>query len=629
MTADTVTETTASGGGTLRPGSRRGAFGRVWREGRPFLWRRRGAVARLGAWSLVEFTQTFLTGFGVAQALDRGFLTGRPGVGLAWLALAAVAALPAAVTSRALFSRLADLVEPLRDGLVRRASAGALHEALTRPERAHTGAVSRTSHQSEIARDGWAGLVMALRSCVFAGAGALVGLAVLAPPLLLVVLPPLVAGWVLFAATLAPMAARQHAYLEADERLAAYAGALAGGLRDVAATGGGERLAGEYAALTRAQCDAARALARWSAVRVLALALCGRVPPLALLAATPWLLGAGMTPGALVGALTYLTVSLTPAVQALMTALGTAGGRLLVVLDRFTGRVPELPPARAASADAGAEPAEHGATSADAGATSVAAVARRPGAGVRAEGVPGPAPCGVELTGVSFAYGPGARPVLDGLDLTVRPGEHLAVLGPSGTGKSTLATLLAGDLSPGGGLVRWRPGEAGAGARRGPPAGTVLLPQHPYVFTGPLRDNLRYLRPSAPDAELADALAVLGLEPLLRRLGGLDSLVEPARLSMGERQLLVAARALVTPSPLLVMDEATSHVDPVAEHRVETALAAHAGTLVVVAHRPSSARRADRVLLLDGPRVECGPPSLLARTSALYRELTGAPPPAV
>ncbi|NJQ06692.1 ABC transporter ATP-binding protein, partial [Streptomyces lonarensis] len=327
----------------------RGALRRVGREGLPFLGRHRRALLRLSTWSLVEFAQTFLTGFGVAQALDRGFLAGRPGVGLAWLALAAVAALPAAATARGLFGRLGDLVEPLRDGLVRRAARQALHEALARPERTGTGAVSRATHQSEIARDGWAGLVMAARSCLFAGAGALVGLAVLAPPLLLVVVPPILVGWALFLATLVPMAARQRAYLEADERLAEHTGAVAGGLRDLAATGGGPREAARYAVLTAQQYDAARALARWSAVRVVALALCGRVPPVALLAATPWLLGQGLTAGALVGALTYLTQSLAPAVQALMTALGTAGGRLLVVLDRFSVRPPELPAPSAAA----------------------------------------------------------------------------------------------------------------------------------------------------------------------------------------------------------------------------------------------------------------------------------------
>ncbi|WP_420919022.1 ATP-binding cassette domain-containing protein [Streptomyces bohaiensis] len=577
----------------------RGALRRVGRQGLPFLRRRWRAVLGLCAWSLVEFVQTFLTGFGVAQALDRGFLAGRPGVGLVWLTVAALAALPAAATARGLFGRLADLVEPLRDGLVRRASARALNEALGRPEANRTGAVSRATHQSEIARDGWAGLVMATRSCLFAGAGAVVGLAVLAPPLLVVVLPPIVVGWVLFLATLVPMAGRQRAYLEADERLAEHSGALAGGLRDLAATGGSAGEAARYSALAAEQEAAARALAGWSAARVAALALCGRVPPVALLAATPWLLGQGLTAGALVGALTYLTQSLAPAVHALMTALGTAGGRLLVVLDRFSERPAELPRPRPGAA---------------------------PGAATAAGAAP--AAAGVALRGVRFAYGPAARPVLDGLDLTVAPGEHLAVIGPSGTGKSTLAGILTGDRTPSAGTVAWLrpPGEADGGV----PPGVVLLPQQPYVFTGSLRENLEYLRPDAGEAELTAAVDALGMRGTADRIGGLDGEVRPEALSLGERQLIVLARAFVAAPALLVLDEATGRLDAAAEARAETALAARAGTLVVIAHRPASARRAERVLVLDGPRVVLGPPTELAARSPLYRELTGevAVPPA-
>ncbi|MBB1242359.1 ABC transporter ATP-binding protein [Streptomyces durbertensis] len=588
--ADTAREAPAGHRPGARPG--RGALRRVGREGRPFLRARRGALWRLAGWSLVEFAQTFLTGYGVAQALDRGFLAGRPGVGLLWLAVAAVAALPAAVTTRGLFGRLADLVEPLRDGLVRRAARGALTEALAAPERAHTGAVSRATHQTEIARDGWAGLVMAVRSCLFTSAGALAGLATLQPSLLLVVLPPLLAGWTLFLLTLAPMAARQRAYLEADEAFAARAGELVGGLRDIRATGGAEQAAAPCAALADAQCDAARSLARWAAVRMLALGVAGRCPPLVLLAATPWLLSRGMTAGVLLGALAYLTQSLAPATHALMTALGTAGGRLLVVLDRFTAPTPPLPPPHTPQ---GETPDES------------------PGEPPHGDGRPRPG--GIVLREVTFAYGPGARPVLDRLDLTVRPGEHLAVLGPSGTGKSTLAALLAGSLTPDSGSLRWDDRPA--------PDRLVLLPQEPYVFTGTVADNLRYLHPAARDAELAAAIEAIGLAPLVERLGGVEGTVDPGRLSAGERQLLTLARAFLAPAAVRVLDEATCHLEPAAEARAERALAARPGTLVVIAHRPASAHRADRILLLDGTRVQQGTAHELHARSALFRDLTG------
>ncbi|MET8344904.1 ATP-binding cassette domain-containing protein [Streptomyces microflavus] len=573
-----------------RPGkadSRRdGALTRVARDARPFLRARTGTVLRLAGWSLLEFVQTFLGGYGVARALDHGFLAGRPLTGLLWLAVAAVAVLPAQLATRGVFGRLADLVEPLRDGLVRRAVSRALAGALAHPAGTTARSLSQVTHQSEIARDGWAGLVLTLRSFVFTVAGAVAGLLALEPRLLLIVLPPLILGAALFLATLLPMAARQRDYLTADEAYAAHAGKAAADLRDIAAAGAADRTVAESRALADDQVRAARSLARWSGVRVVALAVCGRFPPLLLLLGAPWLLRNGLTPGALVGALTYLTQALAPAVQALMTMLSTVGGRLLVVLDRFTDAPP--PPA----------------------------------ADDRPPSVPpvrGSAPV-AELRAVTFAYGPAAHPVLDRLSLAVAPGEHLAVVGPSGSGKSTLAAVIAGVERPTAGAVRWhgrpvRPADA--------TAVRVLLPQHAYVFTGSLRDNLRYLRPAAGDRDLAAMIDALGLDPLLSRLGSLDAPLEPDRLSQGERQLVALGRAYVAAPPLIVLDEATSRLDPAAETRAELAFAALPGALVVVAHRLSSARRADRILVMDGPRTCCGTSAELLRTSALYRDLAG------
>lgn len=565
---------------------RDGALTRVTRDARPFLRARSGTVLRLAGWSLLEFVQTFLGGYGVARALDHGFLAGRPLTGLLWLAVAAVAVLPAQLATRGVFGRLADLVEPLRDGLVRRAVSRALAGALAHPADTTARSLSQVTHQSEIARDGWAGLVLTLRSFVFTVAGAVAGLLALEPRLLLIVLPPLILGAALFLATLLPMAARQRDYLTADEAYAAHAGRAAADLRDIAAAGAADRTVAESRALADQQVRAARSLARWSGVRVVALAVCGRFPPLLLLLGAPWLLRNGLTPGALVGAFTYLTQALAPAVQALMTMLSTVGGRLLVVLDRFTDappppadddRPPSVPPVR------------------------------------------GNAPV-AELRAVTFAYGPAAHPVLDRLSLAVAPGEHLAVVGPSGSGKSTLAAVIAGVERPTAGAVRWhgrpvRPADA--------TAVRVLLPQHAYVFTGSLRDNLRYLRPAAGDRDLAAMIDALGLDPLLSRLGSLDAPLEPDRLSQGERQLIALGRAYVAAPPLIVLDEATSRLDPAAETRAELAFAALPGALVVVAHRLSSARRADRILVMDGPRTCCGTSAELLRTSALYRDLAG------
>ncbi|MFJ3174707.1 ATP-binding cassette domain-containing protein [Streptomyces roseus] len=579
-----------------------GAWSRVAPEGRRFLRGHRRALGRLAGWSLLESAHTFLGGYAVARALDDGFLAGRTAAGLGWLAAAGAGALLGGFALRGVFAGLADLVEPLRDGLVRRAVRQALDRAVADPAGAgDTGAVSRLTQQTEMARDSFAGLVLTVRSFVFTAVGAFLGMAALAPVLLLVVLPPLLLGVAAFLATLRPLAAVQRRSLDTDEELADRVGTLAEGLRDIAACGGQAPARARVEPLISAQERLARTLAGWAALRTLALGTAGRLPVVALLAATPWLLGRGITAGTLAGGLTYLLQSLLPALNSLMTALGSAGTRLLVVLERFSAPVAADPAGRGTAQPVQPPPSRS---------TNGAAA---------------------ELRGVTFAYGPGAAPVLDGLDLVVRPGEHLAVVGPSGIGKSTLTALLAGMLSPDAGSVL----VAGAAARREPGEGAcapdprrTLLPQQAYVFTGTVRENLTHLAaaPGAPapgDAEVRRAVRALGLEDLVAGLGGLDGEVSPRLLSRGESQQLALAAAYLSPAPLLLLDEATCHLDPAAEERAERALAERGGTLVVVAHRVSSAARADRVLVLDGTRAVCGTHEELPARSPLYRDLVG------
>jgi ATP-binding cassette subfamily C protein len=103
----------------------------------------------------------------------------------------------------------------------------------------------------------------------------------------------------------------------------------------------------------------------------------------------------------------------------------------------------------------------------------------------------------------------------------------------------------------------------------------------------------------------------------------MDALVDPATLSAGERQLIALTRAYLSPAPLAVLDEATCHLDPSAEIAAEQAFAARGGTLIVVAHRISSALRADRILVLDGTSAQLGTHAELMASSALYRDLVG------
>lgn len=152
-----------------------------------------------------------------------------------------------------------------------------------------------------------------------------------------------------------------------------------------------------------------------------------------------------------------------------------------------------------------------------------------------------------------------------------------------------------------------------------------MIPQEAYVFSDTVRKNLEYLRADAvSDAELLAAAQAVGLGAVIERLGGLAAEVDPAALSAGERQLIALTRAYVSYAPLALLDEATCHLDPVAEARAERAFAARpGGTLVVIAHRISSARRADRILVMDGTHTLCGRHEELLGSSSLYRELSG------
>ncbi len=226
----------------------------------------------------------------------------------------------------------------------------------------------------------------------------------------------------------------------------------------------------------------------------------------------------------------------------------------------------------------------------------------------------------LEFRDVTFAYGADAEPVISGLTLTVPPGDHLAVVGPSGIGKSSLAGLLAGMLSPGAGEVLLD-GLPVAGLGR---SWRILIPQEAYVFTGTLKENLTYLSP-ATKTELDEAAEAIGLTPLITRLGGYGAAITPAALSAGERQLIALTRAYLPPARVVILDEATCHLDPAAGRAAgpETAFSRREGTLVVIAHRISSARRARRILVLDGTRPEVGDHSSLLASSAMYADLAG------
>ena len=241
-----------------------------------------------------------------------------------------------------------------------------------------------------------------------------------------------------------------------------------------------------------------------------------------------------------------------------------------------------------------------------------------------------PATGDLTLDDVGFAYGPDAPAVLAGVSLTVRRGERLALVGPTGAGKSTVAKLAARLYDPVTGTVTY----GGTDLRRATldsiRARIVLAPQEGFLFAGTLRDNLRIGRPGATDAEIETALDRLGILDRFQRLeDGLDTQVQErgSRLSAGEKQLVSLARAALVDPPVLILDEATSSLDPGTEVEVEAALErlSEGRTVIVIAHRLSSAARADRVAVIDGGHlVEVGTHAELVAADGRYAALFAA-----
>ncbi|MEU8269062.1 ABC transporter ATP-binding protein [Sphaerisporangium sp. NPDC049002] len=559
-------------------------------EVRDLLWealrRRPRHLARLLGWSFAEAAPSFASGQAIAHALDDGFSAGRPMTGLGWLAMLAAAWLAAAVGARQVLLAIAGIVEPFRDTLLRRVVDGTLHRAASSGVRPDSAAVARLNRQVELARDSFGAVIAVVRSFLFSVVGVVLGVLTLMGAVLPLVILPLVAGLALFLMSLPAMARLQRDLILAEERTSASVAAMVDGLRDVIACGAEERVAAGVERDVDHQARTSRSLARLTAVRTLSLAVGGWLPILMVLAATPSLVRGGATTGIILGTLTYVAQSLTPALGSLVQGVGVNGVRLVVALERIAS-TSTRPPAAAPG------------------------TARMPAGTL------------LRLRGVTFAYGPGAEPVISDLDLAVPDGDHLAVVGPSGIGKSTVAALVAGILRPRdgriviGGVPVENLGRADLCRAR------VLIPQEAYVFRGTLGENLTYLADEPSASDIDKAVDAVGMTDLARRLGGYAAEVDPSELSSGERQLIALTRAYLSPARLVLLDEATCHLDPAAEARAEEAFAARDGTLVVIAHRLTSALRARRVLVMDGTRAQVGTHEEMVAASPLYRDLMG------
>lgn len=552
---------------------------------------RRGVLVLLG-WSVLEGVPAFLSGWLVALSVDKGFAVGEPLVGVGWLLVFAAVSVLGGFGLRQVFQHLGAVIEPMRDALVGVVVRGVLNDTRSHRRQPDASAVARITRHIEVVRDSTAGVLVQARALLVTTVAALVGLATTISDLAWLISLPVLAALVLFAALLPSLARRQRDLVMSDEHTAEVAGTVLMGIRDVMSCGAERTAADDVTAEVDRQAAATVRLARATALRSLIISIGGFAPLALLLVTAPGMVISGqLTAGAVLGAVVYLGTSVQPALRRLADTTSTVVLRLMVALRRLSEAAPPLAPPAGDEVPEGSD---------------------------------------ISLRGLTFGWGEHAEPVVRDLDLDLVPGDHLAVVGPSGIGKSTVAGLLTGLMPPQSGVV----------ALGGTPVHLVrpsvrhsriaLIPQETYLFTGTVRENLALFAPSATDAALLAAAEAVGADELVDRLGGLSAKLGHASsgLSAGEAQLLAVARVYACPAELVILDEATSHLDPAAEARVERAFAARGGILVVIAHRLTSALRAKKVLVMDG-----GPPLLgehdeLVRTSTIYADMMQAWQPA-
>ncbi|MEV6241312.1 ABC transporter ATP-binding protein [Lentzea sp. NPDC051838] len=544
---------------------------------------RRGVLILLG-WSTLEGVPAFFGGKLVGTAVDQGFARGEPLSGVLWLLAFAALAVAGALGQRQVFARLGAVVEPMRDALVTQVVKGVLNDP-THRRTPDASAVAMITRHVEVVRDATAGVLVQARALLVTTIAALIGLATTAAALIWLVVLPIVSALVLFGLMLPSLAKRQRDAVMADERTAEASGAVLTGLRDVAACHASNEAYKDIATQINQQARATINVAWANSLRATVIAIGGFTPVVLLVAFAPPLVASGeLTTGAVLAAVVYLTNSVNPALHGLARTTSTVVMRLMVALKRLQEAAPRQ--------------------------------AGEPGRETPSNGE-------FVLKDVTFGWSSDAEPVVRGLSLALKPGDHLAVVGPSGIGKSTMASLLTGLMPPDFGTVLF----GGAPVDLVVPAvrhhAIALIPQETYLFTGTVRENLALLAPWSTDSDLVDAVKKVGAKPLLDSLGGLDAPLGHAGegLSAGEAQLLALARVYVTSASVVILDEATSHLDPAAEARVERAFAQRDGILVVIAHRLSSALRANRVLVMDGGTPLLGTHQHLLKTSALYGRL--------
>ena len=233
----------------------------------------------------------------------------------------------------------------------------------------------------------------------------------------------------------------------------------------------------------------------------------------------------------------------------------------------------------------------------------------------------------VQFNKVSFTYPGASKPAISEITMSAKPGEMIALVGPSGSGKSTFINLVTG-------FLRSQVGEISIDGRnlsehdlRSYRRFISVVPQESVLFEGTVRDNVTYGLGSVSDAKLDQALEAANASAFVSELpDGVDTLVgeRGARISGGQKQRLAIARALIRNPRILILDEATSALDSQSEQSIQIALDSlmRERTTFVVAHRLSTVRKADQILVLDkGKLVETGSHQQLVNADGLYQRL--------